>query len=309
MDNNSLVIRELTQKNALSVYTIWRECFTDDEFYIKTFIERCFPFGVHLGIFKKNDNQALSMLSLLPCHIKTEEKRCYGAYMYGVGTLIKHRGNQYSTLLANEAFRKCKEKGYHFIVVRPAEESLYNLYSKQGFKLEVKSSTISYNINQLLIAENNSKTTITSTKINQEELYSIKSITQQKTHILLSKEITNYAHIEILQRNGICEKIQTEKRDLFLCAYPDETHYGTIKITDHNIITPEDLLLCTKAIQHRYPESTSVTIELPNNIESSLDSFLKKNSDTIDRISSKNCMISYLTSLDLQNKHLSLAME
>jgi ribosomal protein S18 acetylase RimI-like enzyme len=309
-----VIIRELTSADTLSVYNIWRECFTNESSYINTFIRECFPLCINLGLYKNEKSEALSMLSLLPCYITVNGTHYPGAYMYGVGTLGSHRGKGYSYTLAEEAFRICIAKGYKFIAVRPAEESLYQLYSKQGFESEIRSRTISYNIKDILNRSSLEKTN-SSSSLNPEELFEIKFETQKDSHILLSKEITRYAHLEIIQRRGVCEEVPSTKERLFFCAYPDETNRNSIIITDHSIKTPEDIILCTNSIRAKYPGSTSISLELPFNNENIINEIVREMGPVIDYAISKNCMISTLKnnssllSHKLETKFLSLAIE
>lgn len=327
MHNNSFYIRELTQNDNLSVYNVWRDCFTDDTSYIETFFKECFPFCINLGLFIEGEDNALSILSLLPCYIKEKGVKFSGAYMYGVGTLSSHRGKGYSYALTKEAFRICSTRGYAFMTVKPAEDSLYQLYSKQGFETEIKSTTITYKINELISQNNylNKATPI----IEADYLFKLKSTSQHKSHILLSKEITRYAHLELSQRKGVCVEIEREVENneseryfpyytdeqLFFCAYPYEEKDDTIKVIDHSIRNLNDIVSCTNAIRNIFPKFKFIAIELTDTTANNLIDLLKIER-TIKIETSKNCMISSIkdniaTSKlpDIEKKFLSLSIE
>ncbi len=110
---------------------IWRSCFTPDETYINNFIKYCLPYTNSYGIKDNNSNLIVSCASLLPSQISINNKQIIGGYLYGVATLKEHRGKALSKQITDHIFTKTSDIDY--ILVKPASESLYNLYKKNGF--------------------------------------------------------------------------------------------------------------------------------------------------------------------------------
>lgn len=122
------------------VVTLWQDTFADNESYIRYFLENMHEKKV-LTLYR-NDN-LLAMLFLLECKYDGYD----GAYVYAVATKKDERNKGYMGMLLNEA----KKMDYDFLCLVPAEDYLFDVYGKFGFK-------------PLLYSGNNSITQIDSDK-------------------------------------------------------------------------------------------------------------------------------------------------
>lgn len=300
-------VKLLTTKDTLSIQNIWRECFTQDLAYINNFIKHCFPYSTSWGIFPIGAKNAVAMLSLLPSYANIEKPpknsmNLRGAYVYGVGTLKDYRGKGYSHILMNAAHRYSKERSLDYILVKPAEESLFNLYQKQSFDktlwnylLEIDLAITRKNIsgakNNQARANNNQALVNNDQARASSELSRSISGTQNSNSVisqadLTNKKVSNFRNVQ--NRLEIRESLSTasflwpkeildyslmeiESRDgvsklignsLYYSAYPLESNAQLIKVVDHNIKTIQDLDSLATNISWEFPLATKATLEL-----------------------------------------------
>lgn len=309
--NKSFDIKILTTNDTLSIQNIWRECFTQDTNYINNFIEFCFPYTTSFGLFQNTTNELVAMLSLLPSYsiIANKPESMYklnGAYVYGVGTLINHRGNGYSQLLMEQVFKYSSVNSLDYILVKPAEESLFDLYKRQSFdktiwsyNIEVDIEITHKNTDQGFSEKNNTP------NFNESHLILRESI--GTTNFLWPKEILNYSLLEIESRDGITH--YNDETSLFYSAYPIEGDAQAIKVIDHNVKTENRLEILINHLASKFPLAKKATIEFP--ITTAMTIFSQARSRPIK---TKNALIKILNpNKDIEEKllkmHLTLAME
>ena len=120
---------ELCYKDEL--IKLWSEVFGDDLSYIELFFQkqysRCETFCFIV------DNKIISAFYLLPCYLSYKEKNYNGRYLYAAATFEKYRGKQIMSQLIEEAKVYCKNNDLDFLALLPADEGLYNYYSRFGF--------------------------------------------------------------------------------------------------------------------------------------------------------------------------------
>lgn len=116
-----------------AVREIWYECFTTDNEYLDRFFYECYPFIKTFGLKEKENGEIASVMSIIDIFFG----RFKGAYLYGVATRKKYRGNGYSAGLFNHFLENFSSQ-YDFILTRPAEESLFRLYETFGFDINLK---------------------------------------------------------------------------------------------------------------------------------------------------------------------------
>ncbi len=139
------MIKLTSDKNQ--IINLWKNVFGDDEDYIKFFLNGC-KNKLCLGYFV--DNELVSMIFLIDCKYGSY----IGKYVYAVATDKKYRNKGYASLLINEAKKNMND----FLWLIPAEESLFDYYSKLGFKTKLYSNSnyinkIEFDENDLIINE------------------------------------------------------------------------------------------------------------------------------------------------------------
>lgn len=235
-----------TAEDTHSISKIWSECFTDDTGYIDNFLQNCFPHSKTFLLTPENEANAVASLSVLPCYTQYKGKNYKGGYVYAVGTLPDHRGKSYSKYLTEEAFRYARNEKLSFLVVKPATESLYELYSKLSFDITLyeKITKIitnrSYNFTPdgLLMCKGIPIGRSFTLFWDIDRIYNLRERYLSKKSILHSKEILSYAIKEISYRKGSFESFYylSQKDDpVFYVCYPSENNDSLVYVIDHNI--------------------------------------------------------------------------
>ncbi|MBR3816329.1 MAG: GNAT family N-acetyltransferase [Clostridia bacterium] len=112
--------------------SLWHNVFGDDREYI----ELLFPEkGNICNIFAILENDTVcSVLYLLDCTVDIDNNEFEGKYLYAAATDKKYRKRGFMALLIEEAQKYCKDNGFDFISLVPANEQLYSYYGKFGFE-------------------------------------------------------------------------------------------------------------------------------------------------------------------------------
>ena len=63
-------IREATIKDREAIFKIWLSCFTDDQDYINSYLDYCFPYTTTLLLGNKTEGD-VSVISILPSYFKS----------------------------------------------------------------------------------------------------------------------------------------------------------------------------------------------------------------------------------------------
>lgn len=306
---DAYTVKLLSSKDTLSVQKIWRECFTQDLDYINNFIDLCFPHSISWGIFPNGTNHAVAMLSVLPSYaIVGDSPECSqklnGAYVYGVGTLKQFRGKGYSRKLMNEAINYSYSNLFDYILVKPAEESLFDLYERQSFDKTLWNYQIEIDLassKNALGKANSTHKTYNNSQDHQKLRESIGA-----TNFLWQKNILEYSLMEIRSRNGITQYFGNS---LFYCSYQSESNVQIIKVVDHNVKTLHELETLIANIATQFPLGEKVVLEFPITTQIGLfDQFTSKPAvikNSLIKILNQNSKIEK----ELLEKYLTLSME
>lgn len=300
-------IRPLNSNDTLSIIEIWKECFTNDDGYIQMFLEKCFPYSVSFGLFEGKNRNALAMLSLLPSHtyatIEGKPSLLSGAYIYGVGTLEAYRGKGYANELTKRALEHATNNNLKYLVLKPAQESLYNLYKKQSFETTLYSLHKVYEIPPRNNQER-SKSFFPAKQITSGQYFEIREKSLFNTHILWSRDILKYSLAEVESRDGNYGTIENNGYNIIFALYPVDVH--TLKIVDHNVNDNTNLNVLVESISFTYNYYSRIIIETSVNSNTAL---ITENWQI-----QKNSMIKILShekelQTELSGKIISLAME
>jgi Acetyltransferases len=315
-----MVIRPVdikSEADILALSNIWRVCFTGDLSYIDSFINSCLSYTV--SWFLLSENKPVSLLSLIPSYallplsedqnefpkilniqstpqIAHSSKLSRGAYIYGVATLPEHRGNSYSRMLLNKALDHSRETGLDYIIVKPAEESLFDFYNKVGFETTLYSNKAVFPLFQHSTNSNPAIHNLEDSSsldrapfffdkadllnivgssipvvpkealshfipLSAEQLFVLRE-QYNPSSFLWPPEILAYAVIEALSRPNAIAAIDN---DLYLIAYPSDTDSRVINILETNANTSAQFCQILTYLQELYPEATAVTTYSANN--------------------------------------------
>lgn len=106
---------------------MWQSIFLEDIQVIENFFENIFQTTVTPII--KIDEEIVSSLFLLPCKIGNFNGKC----VYCAMTKYAHRGKGYMKKLLDFSYDYCRENGFDFLFLVPAESSLFKYYATCGF--------------------------------------------------------------------------------------------------------------------------------------------------------------------------------
>lgn len=122
-----ILVKFENEKIRSQAVCLWKEAFGDSEEYINFFL------GTHKGctFVPLTDNgvlvSALYLIDGTLCGIN-------GFYLFAAATFKEHRSKGYMARLLKLAEETAKQKNKSFIALVPAEKSLFNYYSRFGYK-------------------------------------------------------------------------------------------------------------------------------------------------------------------------------
>lgn len=134
------MIRFADEKDIPGLKEIWHISFGDSKEYIDMFMEHQFKNA--LTVVYEEDSKILSMFFLFRCDFSIRGKNHPSFYLYAAATLPQYRGKGIMGKMLEFSKSYAAEKNFDFIILSPAEKSLYDYYSRFGFKACFKSKKI-----------------------------------------------------------------------------------------------------------------------------------------------------------------------
>lgn len=116
-----------TEKDINALKALWQSVFLEDKEVTEYFFENIFANVVTPVI--RIDGEIASSLFLLDCKIGEFNGKC----VYCAMTKYTHRGKGYMKKLLDFSYDWCIDNGYAFLILVPAERSLFEYYAKCGF--------------------------------------------------------------------------------------------------------------------------------------------------------------------------------
>ncbi len=108
--------------------SLWQITFSEDFSVTENFFNDVFESTLTPVI--RVDGEIASALFLLPCSIGNYKGKC----VYCAMTKYSHRGKGYMRELLDFSYNYCRENGFDFLFLVPAEVSLFEYYAKCGFE-------------------------------------------------------------------------------------------------------------------------------------------------------------------------------
>lgn len=116
-----------TEKDINALKSLWQSIFLEEKEVTEYFFENIFADVVTPVM--RIDGEIVSSLFLLDCEIGEFKGKC----VYCAMTKYTHRGKGYMKKLLDFSYAWCRENGYDFLTLVPAEKSLFEYYAKCGF--------------------------------------------------------------------------------------------------------------------------------------------------------------------------------
>lgn len=110
---------------------LWHLVFGDSNIIIDEFFR--LKYSPENTLVKYDNDVLASMLYLLPAKLDISGESYNAHYIYAAATREDYRSKGYMAQLVNQAIEKAKDEDLDFLVLYPAQESLYDYYAKFGF--------------------------------------------------------------------------------------------------------------------------------------------------------------------------------
>ena len=276
-----------TSGNIDSLIKLWSLCFGDDPKYLNRFFNHAFERAkIYIATDREEIISSLSVFYVSYCSISGDT--IPGGYLYGVSTHPEHRGKQLSSLLLSYAKSELASENLEFLITRPAEESLFELYEKMGFNSSLYLSKKCVDIDEFLISpEIEAPQTLLAS-----DFYSIREKYLKRhriSHIAWSNEMLDFIITDITNNGGLALRIG----ERYCIGYPEKDH---IILLEHTF--GEQIVDLIPYFKYRYPQSktfTSFQPSRPNDISNErryLATSLTKN-QIAKRLSEENCYFNF----------------
>lgn len=108
--------------------TLWKEAFGDEDSFLDAFFETAYS-PERCRVIEEN-GEPVSALYWFDCCL--DGQRC--AYFYAVATKKSCRGRGLCRSLMEKTQRELREAGYIGVILVPGEQSLFDFYSRLGYK-------------------------------------------------------------------------------------------------------------------------------------------------------------------------------
>lgn len=126
------MIRLSCESDIKSIVSLWNEAFGDGENEIMYFIKN--RYKPENTVVCEENGSIVSMLFLLDGQMRIKGTDYPSYYLYAACTSKEFRGRGLMASLLEFAKSISQKRGYRFICLKPAEESLFDFYKKHGYE-------------------------------------------------------------------------------------------------------------------------------------------------------------------------------
>ncbi len=143
-----MIIRLSEKDDIKGIASLWHEAFGDSEEEIMFFINN--KYIPENTVVAECDGEIASVLFLLEGEMSIRGNKYPSYYLYAACTLKNFRGRGIMADLLSEAEKIAFSRGYDFICLMPGEKSLFDFYSKHGYKTVFSKKILTLNLNEIL---------------------------------------------------------------------------------------------------------------------------------------------------------------
>ncbi len=129
------------------IHNLWKTCFGDKDSYIDNFVTKRMTSDNCLVY--KEEEKIFAMMFLLKSEIKIGLNVFKSYYIYAACTAPEHRGKGFMAQLIKKAEEIAADEGADYICLVPANEGLFDYYSRFGFTVGFEKKVLSLSRNQL----------------------------------------------------------------------------------------------------------------------------------------------------------------
>jgi len=141
-----MTFEKLSAKWENDLRSLWKTVFGDEDEYISLFFDNYFNETEAFGAIE--NEKLIAMLFLLPMKVRAGESSFDAKYIYAVATDPEYRGRGVSTKLLDKTHEYLKREGTDLSILVPASGSLFEFYSKRGFRTDFSIDLIDWNRKQ-----------------------------------------------------------------------------------------------------------------------------------------------------------------
>ena len=151
-----MIILTASKDDIGELTDLWQTCFGDDDDYIGAFMRSRFvPEHTLIG---REDGKICSALYLLDGKVRIAGEAFDAAYLYAACTHPDFRSRGYMGELLCSAESLCRDSGLDYICLVPAEDSLFDYYSRFGYRPAFEEKLLKIDRSHLeLIADGNAE--------------------------------------------------------------------------------------------------------------------------------------------------------
>lgn len=274
-------IRIANKEDIPGIRQIWYDVFTTDPLYLSLIFKDLYP-QIDAFVYQR-DQQIISVAFAIPITAsipynslqKSTSQSTHntnsllkGRYLYGVATKATARGEGLSKKVVKKIQEYYRKKDEKFIIVRPAEETLFDFYRKQGFNKPLT------RLETTLHLETAPSTTLCATPLcfprkplplSPIALYKMRTALFTSNYFVWSPGILKCILNFIYKEGDIANSYQFQGDKKYLIAHPDYQSQNTTK----NIIVEETSLFHVQA-------NTVTTEKTPQNKEGTAQNTVKQ---------------------------------
>lgn len=130
------MIRLSKKDDREGLIALWQEAFGDSRKAVELFLDN--RYSAHNTVVCEENQKIASMLYLLEGKVIIGDAILNAYYLYAAATLKEYRGKGIMAKMLEKAKILAEGRGVDLICLKPANDSLYDFYSKHGYKTVFK---------------------------------------------------------------------------------------------------------------------------------------------------------------------------
>ncbi len=295
-------VRKATINDREVISKIWSACFAVVQAYIDSYLNHCFPYCKSYFLLPEKEGP-VSYLSVIPSYISRGAETVTGGYIYSVATLPDHRGRGYARTLIEEVTRICKNSGYSYLVVKPADPTLFSYYRNLNFNIPLRSGEKTINRE---FSPPSTSLSFTTAPLTGKILHKLRLRTLSSHFFLTIPKIVQYAVLECESRGGLSTLITKNSvsptSPLYCLAYPEENNHKKIIVIETNAKNNSEKDMVVAHLFEHYKDAESIVYRTH-------PSFLTSPSDSEIIITELALLLKDECKPVIESRHFSLPLE
>ncbi len=216
-------------KQKTAIKQLWSRTFNDSKEYVDWFFDNVYTDAN--GMLLTKDNRPVSALLLQQYSMQFHDADITVGYICGACTAKRSRGKGYMSRVMNEAIRNSYKRGDTLCALIPADDSLYNFYSRFGFATSFFANIERYSPLDYFPFDGGKYSAVDTPDI--DALYRFTDGMMQRRHCSIQHTASDFANIleDLRLDGGMPIAIADRHGAICACAFtvPHDNH---VKVTD-----------------------------------------------------------------------------